>query len=42
MGVGLNVASSRVSIDYCGLSENTKQLVLLVFYNSNEVVEAGS
>ena len=38
MEVGLNVASSPVSIDYCGLSEDTKQLhVVLAFYNSNEV-----
>ena len=36
MEVGLNVASSPVSIDYCGLSEDTKQLVL-AFYNINEV-----
>ena len=36
MEVGLNVASSPVSIDYCGLSGDTKQLVL-AFYNSNEV-----
>ena len=36
MEVGLNIASSPVSIDYCRLSEDTKQLVL-AFYNSNEV-----
>ena len=36
MEVGLNVDSSPVSIDYCGLSEDTKRLVL-AFYNSNEV-----
>ena len=36
MEVRLNVASSPVSIDYCGLSEDTKRLVL-AFYNSNEV-----
>ena len=34
--VGPNIASSPVSMDYCGLSEDTKQLVL-AFYNSNEV-----